>query len=206
MKTIEKIGRLKIVQERSKGKKIAIACMLGIGSLVVFGQLLSTKYSVIRIKHIKARPAVIFPYLNDLKKWESWFPWKNLDENLKFQFGEITSGVGANLSWTGQGGQGTLTFIKSTPEKGIDYQFSLHDGYYKCDVYFHYTELKEGNTYITWTVKGDLDRPIVGGYLTLLMEPVLGAILERGLSRLKYTVKQDIKKRDQLRHAAEKKQ
>jgi len=194
MKKTKTIGKLKIVYQGSKREKTGIRLALAVGFFFLGGLFLSKEFRVIRAEYMTAESAAIHTRVNDLHKWESWFPWEKLGNPLNFTFGDITSGAGAQLNWNGDDGKGFLTLIKSSPEKGIDYKLSLNDGLYECNVSLHYTEVKKGEIYVRWTVNGNIPRPVIGGYIALTMEPFAGAILDQGLENLRNSLKQDIKK------------
>jgi hypothetical protein len=187
-------------KRNSKRKKIAILAALVIGFFFIAGLFLPTNYNVIRIRYIKAKPAAVAIYVQDLHKWGAWFPWKQLGKPRHLKFSDIT-GAGAHMSWISEEGAGFVTLTNAIPDKGIEYKLSLNDGSYECDVVLHHTEFKKGKTYVSWAVKGNINTPIVGGYMALLMEPVVGAILDRGLKSLKKIVKQDIKEQNEQKQS-----
>jgi hypothetical protein len=176
-------------KRRSKGKTVAIV----IGVFVIVGLFLPSEFSVIRVRYIKAKPAAVASYVNDLRQWKTWFPWKRLGKPYDLKLGDVTTGVGAHMNWVNRGGKGNLTIDKSSLEKGIDFKASFYDGLIECQSSLLHTEFKKGKTYVSWAVKGKIDLPIVGGYLALLREPVVGAILNKGLKNLKRNVKRDIR-------------
>lgn len=199
-----RIGEVQILEPEPKGKKIVIRIALGIGVFFIFGQLLSTEFKAIRVQTIQVKPAAIYPHVNELNRWENWFPWDNIDERLDFTLGDIKSGVGANLRWLGYDGHGKLVFTKSSPEKGINFDLSLFDENLKCNASIHYMEMEEGTTHVSWTVNGKINNPLIGGYLALWMGSKVGSILNRGLVYLKKAVIQDIAEQNELQKSAEK--
>ena len=198
-----RIGEIPVIETETKWKKIIGRIALGVGIIVIIGQFLSTEFRVIRVKTIKVKPAVVYPHVNELNNWEAWFPWSEIDKRLDFTLGDIKSGVGANLHWLGHDGEGKLVFTKSSPEKGIDFDISLYDGNLKCDVTIHFTELEEGTTHVSWSAKGKIKNPLIGGYLALWMEPKVGSILNRGLKDLRKAAIQGISEQNELEKLAE---
>ncbi len=168
-------------------KKFAIFIAALIGIIIVVGLFLPTQYAVTRTQVIQGAPASIHVHVNDLTKWDAWAPWKDEDPSLVVTHGEKTSGVGANQSWAGKDGNGSLTFTQSSPEKGIDYDLSFNDGLYKCSAFIHYRDLG-GNTQVTWTMTGDMAVPVIGGYLAMTMDSMAGPMFQRGLTKLKNVV------------------
>ncbi len=48
-----------------------------------------------------------------------------------------------------------------------------------------YVALAENMTKVTWNMQGDMNMPIIGGYLGITMDSIIGTMFERGLSKLK---------------------
>lgn len=51
---------------------------------------------------IEAPPAVVYNYLNDLKKGEVWNPWVSTDTSIVNTYSESTVGLNAQNSWTSE--------------------------------------------------------------------------------------------------------
>ena len=168
-------------------KKALVILASLIGIFILVGLFLPSQYTVVRTETIQAPPAIIHSHVNDLKKWEAWAPWKEEDPSLVVTIGTIDSGVGASQSWVGKDGNGSLTFTKSSPEQGIDYDLSFNDGMYKCEAFLHYDRQGEGSL-VTWQMNGDMDIPVIGGYFATMMDSMAGPMFERGLTKLKKTV------------------
>lgn len=185
----DSIGRLKIkrVRTRSRKKKFRIRLAVGIGFFFALGLLLSTEYRVTRFILLPAKPLSIHATLNDLNQWKDWAPWMVNDPGAVVTMGDIESGVGASQSWVGKGGEGSMSITQSSAENGIDFHLSLKDGLYQSKASIRYRKVN-GKTYVTWTVKGHVALPVVGGYWALIMEPIAGSMLEQGLVRLKKVV------------------
>ncbi len=171
-------------------KKFALFFGALVGILIVVGFFLPTQYNVSRAQLIKAPPAVIHSHVNDLNKWEGWAPWLEEDPTLIIILGEKTSGVGASQSWHGKDGNGALTFTQSSPDTGIDYDISFNDGSYKCQALIHFRDLA-GSTLVTWEMTGDMAVPVLGGYLALNMDLMVGPMFEDGLKELKSVVEEN---------------
>ncbi len=167
--------------------------VLFVSVLIVFvvgGMVLPTKYSLSRTIEIQAKPEAIHAYVGDLKKWDVWAPWKEEDPEIVTTYGEITSGVGANQSWMDREGGGSLILTMSSPEKGIAYDLFFDQGKYQCKSAMLYKSLAENMTKVTWSMQGDMNMPILGGYLAMTMDSMIGTMFERGLSKLKSQVEQ----------------
>ncbi len=165
-------------------KKVAITLAILFGAVILIGLILPTGYEVSRTTVINAEPEKIHLYVNDLNKWDTWEPWRDEDPSLVITIGDKTSGVGANQSWVGKDGNGSLTFTQSSPQKGIEYELQFNDGMYKCAAALQYDKKGE-NTEVLWTMTGDMSFPVVGGYLALMMDSMAGPMFEQGLDKLK---------------------
>jgi len=156
--------------------------------VVVVGLFLPTSYTVERSIVIDATPARIHKYVGDLNNWDAWEPWKEEDPTLVVTHGEKLKGVGASQSWVGKSGDGALAFTKDSPEEGIEYDVFFDDGKYTCQSTMTYDPLEDNETKVTWTMSGDMDMPVIGGYFVLMMDSAVGKRFNKGLSNLKSTV------------------
>ena len=157
--------------------------------LIIFvGLFLPTTYSVERTIVIDAGPERVHEYVGDLNKWDEWTPWKEEDPTLVITKGEKTRGEGASQSWVGKSGDGALTITKDSPDEGIEYDMVFEGGQFVCQGSMTYIELDEGETEVTWTMQGDMETPVLGGYFAIMMDTMVGEMFDRGLSNLKTTV------------------
>ncbi len=171
-------------------RRIGVLLVSAMIIFVVGGLVLPTQYSLSRAIEIQAKPETIHEYVGDLKKWDVWAPWKEEDPDIVTTYGEITSGVGASQSWMDSEGGGSLTLTKSSPEQGIEYDLFFDQGTYQCKSGMQYMTLTENITRVTWSMQGDMNMPIIGGYLAMTMDSMVGAMFDRGLSKLKSQVEQ----------------
>lgn len=146
-------------------KSLLIALIILIIILIIVGLFLPTEYSVSRSTIIDASPEEIHDYVGDLKKWNAWEPWREEDPSIVITCGEKTSGVGASQPWTGKDGDGSLIFTSSSPINGVEYDLFFDQGKYECKSAMLYYPVNEGKTKVTWSMKGDMNTPIVRGYL-----------------------------------------
>jgi hypothetical protein len=165
-------------------KKLLIGLIVILVLLVVVGFLLPTEYEVSRYIVIDAKPSRIHDYVGDLRRWEDWMTWKDQDPSIEITFGKKTTGVGARQTWTGKDGVGEIVFTSADPKRGVEYDMSMDQGKYTSDGSILYEEMGK-STRVTWTMDGDMPVPVLGGYMVLLFEPMIGKSFQQGLSRLK---------------------
>lgn len=169
-------------------KTAAVVLIILVVTIAVIGLFLPAQYSVERSIVINAPPEKVNSYLEDLKKWDKWAPWKEEDPSIVVTLGEKTSGVGASQSWVGGSGTGALTITESLPDSGIKYDLLFDGGTYECRGSIKYYGLKDGNTRVTWAMSGDMGKSLTSGYFALLMDTMVGNMFEKGLKNLKNVV------------------
>lgn len=103
---------------------------------------------------IEAAPENVSDYISDIKTWSTWGPWNKEDTTIVTTYGDVTKGVGANMSWTSASGPGELIVDEYVPGKSMttkmDFGGAPADGYWSFE--------PEGNgTKVTWGMKGKKD-------------------------------------------------
>lgn len=167
-----------------KWLKITGGVVLGIILIVVVGGfLISPEWSVTRSVVINADAAAIHPHVNSLKAWEAWSPFEKSDPSIKITYGDQVEGVGASRSWTSDQGPGTQTIKTSDPAKGITFEVTM-EGFNPIEGIVVYEKV-EGGTKVTWTDQGNTGGNPFFRWFGLMMEGMLGPMLESGLTDLK---------------------
>lgn len=73
---------------------------------------------------INAKPADIFPLINEPSKWPLWTEWNRRDQ-LEYAYEGPAAGVGAVQKWNSSRQNGTMTFISCVENERIAYHLSL---------------------------------------------------------------------------------
>jgi hypothetical protein len=100
---------------------LGTASLAGIFAAVALG--LPSHVTVSRSVVINAPESVIFPYLNNLHKFEDWSPWRVRDPQLAVSYGGPESGQGARVTWSSKKpsvGTGSMEISESQPSRRID--------------------------------------------------------------------------------------
>lgn len=171
-------------------KWLFIIFVLFIVVFIAVGLMLPTQYSVSRSVDINSASDEIHKYVGDLKMWDKWQPWTYGDPSLVIKTGEKTTGVGASQSWKGKDGSGELKFTKSDPKTGIEYDMFFDEGKYKCKSDMKYNSTGS-TTEVIWTMSGNAEIPVLGGYFALLVTDGTGPMFEKGLANLKTVVEKN---------------
>lgn len=165
--------------------------ILGILALVLCGVAVAALMQpdhlhVERKIEIQAKPVDVAPFASDVKKITSWSPWNELDPNLKQEFSNPTSGVGAWYSWEGndQVGKGKATITTAEPGKvvtGLEF-FEPMQGVAEATLTYERTDKK---LTVVWSL--DQDMGFVDKVFSLFMDfdKMIGDAYVKGLEMLK---------------------
>ncbi len=170
-------------------KFVVALVLLLVVAVVVVGLFLPKKYDVERSITIDAPPEVVFAYLNDLEKWEAWEPFSKSDTTIVTTLGEPSAGLGATQSWTGDSGNGSLTFTMADPDKGIAYDLNF-EGYDPAFSQMTF-EVVDGKTVLTWSMQGEINTPVIGGYFVMMMDSMVAPMYDDGLANIKKAAEAD---------------
>lgn len=173
-------------------KKIVIALLVLVAVFVGVGSVLGKDFRVERRTSIKSELARVHELCGELKNWAQWEPWREDDPTIVVTLGPTTTGIGAHQSWTGESGNGELTFTRCDPQAGITYDMVFIDGERRSPsiALMNYRQLEPGAVEVSWVIEGNVDMPVLGGYLALMFDSMVGPSFERGLAKLKSVCEQ----------------
>ncbi len=156
------------------------------GVYIAGGFLISPEWSVSRSIAIDANPEKIYPFVSNFKEWEKWSPW-NEDKTLKYSYQGPEEGVGAKQNWTSEKmGKGWMQLSEANPQTGIAYDFFIDMGRSQSSLQGKMDFTRQDNkTLVTWTDKGDSGKSFVKRWMSLLIKPMLGKDMNKGLANLK---------------------
>lgn len=166
-------------------KKLIFAVLLLPILLILVSFFLPSTYRVERSLAINATPEVLFPYLNELRRWPEWTAWNtNREPSLVYIQAGPASGEGAVLSWTARSGAGSIRLVESEQNSGIVYELNFNEGRFISTGRVDLIPVTNG-TRVVWSNYGSFGRNPVGRYLGLLMDKWMGSDFETGLQNLK---------------------
>ncbi len=153
------------------------------------GLLLPDKTHVERSAVIQRPPAQVFAMLDSFKRFNEWSPWYALEPDAKYRYSGPESGVGAGMAWEGkQVGRGSQRIAESVPHSRIAVALDF-DG---SQATATYTLAAEGDgTRLTWALDSDHGYNLMGRWVGLLMEKMVGKDYEQGLARLKQVMENE---------------
>jgi effector-binding domain-containing protein len=146
------------------------------------------------------RPASeVHAILNSYRRFNEWSPWAAKDPNAKYVVSGPVSGVGAKESWVGNPdtvGSGSQEIIESTPNQSVTTQLKFGEMFQARAHFGLAADTAATNTKVLWTFDSDAPLPldgkiiwnIVGRYMGLFTEKMVGPDYEHGLASLKLLV------------------
>ena len=151
--------------------------------ILAIGFLLPASWSAEFSLEVQADAEAIFPYLNDLERWDEWTIWNDVDSEIT----RPSHGEGAKRHWDDEDfGSVQILIVQSNPPKLLRYVVALDSGAQVSGT-FLLTEL-QGSTLITWIEKGNLGANPLMGYLARRLGKSQTEQMKLGLGRLKTKV------------------
>ena len=171
-------------------KIVSVAVLLLVGAVLLFAATRPDTFRVKRAASIKAPPEMIFPLINDFKRWGAWSPYEKKDPGMKRSYDGPPAGKGAVYAWEGDGnvGQGRMQITDAAPPGqvriALDFTrpFEAHN-----TVVFTMVPAGEA-TEVTWDMQGRANflSKLIGVFVN--MDRMVGGDFEVGLANLKKAV------------------
>ena len=150
----------------------------------------ATKPDTFRIQHttlIMAPPEKIFPYLNDLARYQEWSPWEDKDPNMKRRFDGPAAGKGAAYEWAGNSdvGAGRMEIAETTPPTKVVYDLQFREPFEGQNTAEIYMTSDGVASTVTWAIYGT--DPYIAKVITVFCDRDAMIVEEfsKGLTRLK---------------------
>ena len=145
-------------------------------------------YRVERSIEIGASAETVYYQIADLRQWPAWSPWAKKDPDMKMEFSDVTTGVGAYAAWdsaTEGKGRQTIAEVVENRYLAIDLEFiTPFEAHAKTD--FTIEPQGDGAAVLTWGMDGSNDGFMAKVfYLLMDFEAMIGADYETGLQAIK---------------------
>ncbi len=170
-------------------KRILIGLALIVGALVVISLFLPSTAQVSRSISIAATPEQVFPYVNDLKRFNQWSPWAARDPEMVQTYTGAEEGVGQTLSWESDDpnvGNGSQTITESVLNSHVAAELDFGDMGIAQSAWD--LEPVSAGTEVTWSFESELGANPVMRYMGLMFDKLIGTEYETGLASLKELV------------------
>lgn len=156
--------------------------------LIIVGFFMSNEAEVERSVNIDADREMVFEVLNNIKTWEDWMYWKDIDQEVYFRYHGPSRGRRAAVDWRSDNPEvssGRVRIIESDPPEYIEaYVEHDEDGPEELTYKFE-LETDEVYTHLSWTQEIKFtDNPFLA-FLALSIDDIEGPKMEKGLENLK---------------------
>lgn len=147
--------------------------------------LLPSEAVVTRSTEIEAPPEKVFAIVGDLKRFQEYSPWADLDPDSTYGFEGPPGGVGQTMSWSSQNpdvGSGSQTITEYDPPRHVGLQLDF--GRMGRPTAAWDLEPSGAGTKATWSFRARLDG-IAARWFGLMFDRWIGTDYEKGLAKLK---------------------
>jgi Polyketide cyclase / dehydrase and lipid transport len=167
--------------------RIFLVIFLLIGGLLAYATTKPDSFRVERSIDIKASPAKIFPYVNDLRKGPEWSPWEKTDPQMKRTYNGPVAGKGAGYAWDGnkEAGKGKMTITESVENQKVIVALHFDEPMVGDNVVEYILTPKGDQTNVKWAMGGPM--PFISKVICIFMDmdKMIGGQFEKGLQSLK---------------------
>ena len=157
--------------------------------LALVGLLLPSTFEVQRSAEIKARPAAVFAYLNNVQKWKEWTSLNvNKDFSLETEFFGPMQGIGSGMEYKGDKlGNGKIQITDNEQDNRVNFDLFINNKIHTKGEMILEPSGSE-TTLVTITLKGNVGFNLPNRYIILFMDNVVGALFDDSLHQLKTVV------------------
>lgn len=139
--------------------------------------------TVTRTKTLDAPVATVFNQVNELKNWEKWSAWAEMDEDETYTFSTPSYGKGAWYTWDGTNmKQGKLSILESQQNSSMKTALDFGD-MGQAEGNWKFESVGPEKTKVTWSFFTEA-QGFMGKMFMPMMESSLGPSFEKGLSKL----------------------
>ena len=168
---------------------LGIVVLIGILAAVAVG--LPAHVTVARSVVINAPESAVFPYVNNLRRFGDWSPWKLRDPQLTITYGGPEEGKGAQIQWTSQKpsiGTGSMEISNSDLNRTVELavNFNNLEGTSSFDI-----GPAGSGSKLTWSFGYDTGSSPLKRWKALMLDGFIGAEYRAGLDKLKEKIEAD---------------
>jgi len=171
--------------------KWALAAIAAVGAMLLLGGLvLPPSTRIERSVDIARAPGAVFVLLDATANHARWSPWLEADPQASVQYQGPPSGAGAVMAWQGNAmvGSGSHRITASRPPHQVDMTMDFGGKPFTSSFQVAATP---GATRVSWSVVSQHGyNPLDRWFGVLLLEPMIGPDLERGLHKLRAAAEQ----------------
>lgn len=165
-------------------KRFGLGVVLLALLLVAVAFALPQHITVARSKVINAPESDVFPYVNNLKRFNEWQPWAARDPEMEIKYSGPEQGVGASMEWKSSDvGSGTHEIVESQTNRVVRVDLDFGD-MGKAQATYELQPYGAG-TRIVWVFDTNVGNNPLQRWMGLMFDRWVGKDFEIGLDRLK---------------------
>ena len=167
-------------------KKSFLVLFVLIIAVVAVGVLLPSRVHIERSITVAAPPDKVFTVLNSYKNFNRWSPWYGKDPDAEYRLQGPEVGVGAKFIWSSEVpevGSGSQEIIATEPGRSITIHLDF-GGQGTATSVFVIAPVVDGS-HVTWQLDSAFGYDLIGRYLGLFFDRMIGPDYETGLANLK---------------------
>jgi hypothetical protein len=167
-------------------KKIAIGLLASIGAFVGVVATRPSRFHVERSARLDAPPSVVFPLINDFRRWPSWSPWEQLDPAMKREYSGSAQGTGAMYDWSGNDdvGVGSMRITDSQAPTSVTIALEFKEPWQATNTTRFSVAPEAAGSTVTWGMEGENSFMFKAVGLFMNMDEMVGKDFEAGLANL----------------------
>ncbi len=170
-------------------KRVILFLVILIVLLVAVSFFLPAQTHVERSIVVDADQERVFDTVNNIRTFNEWSPWADLDPETRFSYSGPDSGVGAKMAWQSdkqEVGSGSMEITDTEPHRRVDMELDF--GSQGTAESFLFLERVDGGTRVTWGFDTEHGYDPLARYFGLMMDRFIGPPYEQGLADLKQLV------------------
>lgn len=157
--------------------------------LVSVAYALPRHVTVARSEVVNAPEGDVFPYVNNLRRFNEWSPWAARDPDAVYRFSGPEAGEGARMQWSSDHpdvGSGSQEIIESRRPRYVRVSLDFGD-MGKANASYD-LEPSGAGTRVVWIFETDVGNNPLKRWMGLMFDRWIGGDYETGLARLKELV------------------
>jgi Polyketide cyclase / dehydrase and lipid transport len=173
-------------------KIITIVLLALVAGVLLYAATRPDTFRIQRTASIKAPPDKIFPFINDLRRFNTWNPYEKKDPALKGSYSGAASGKGAMYAFQGNKdvGKGSVEITDTAPPLRVSMQLHMIEPMEARNDIEFILEPKGDVTNVIWAMNGRCNYVAKIFRLFVNMDRMIGGDFEAGLASLKAVVEQ----------------
>lgn len=170
-----------------KTLKVIFILLLVLAVIFVMGSFFLPKsYRVERRISIQAPDSVVFKNIANFNEFIKWNPWTRMDPNAKVEIDGAIETVGHHYVWRGEKtGTGEMKILSLARNEKVNMELKFIKPM-KSMAMTNFDIVPEANnrTTVVWVINGE-NKNIVGKWMSLFMDRMIGRDFDDGLKNLK---------------------